>query len=262
VLDPAWWQNLVVLPSRSRRVRSYRDVVNSTRLEGLAMESTVRTRTDMEFMNRLFHVALRRDLARVSHVLGAARDPHVRQRQALVEHLGLVLDLLHHHHTGEDERLWPLVRRRAPELAAQLDAMEAEHAGVAVAVASVRTAMTRYESDPTLGGDELLTAVVRLRDTLLPHLDHEETEVMPRVMRALTRQDWSILARREMRKRGSFTLAGTGLLWTVDSLDPERTATLNRQVPAVFRWLIEMRYGRVYRRRTALAFGSSTGAPK
>ena len=46
--------------------------------------------TDMEFMNRIFHAALRRDLKRASNVLADAND-HARpeQRVALAEHLGL-----------------------------------------------------------------------------------------------------------------------------------------------------------------------------
>jgi Hemerythrin HHE cation binding domain len=97
--------------------------------------------TDMEFMNRIFHAALRRDLERASNVLADA-DDHSRpeQRLALAEHVGLVLDLLHHHHTGEDTGLWPLVRRRAPDLGTQLDTMETEHASVAGAIVSTRAA--------------------------------------------------------------------------------------------------------------------------
>jgi hypothetical protein len=209
---------------------------------------------DMEFMNQLFHAALRRDLARTLETLAAAGNRGTPHRRALVEHLGVVLDLLHHHHTGEDEGLWPLVRRRAPDLAAQLDMMEAEHTAVAAAIRSTRAAATRYAGDPTGAADELRNAVVALRDTLLPHLDHEETEVMPRVMRALSRRDWSALARREVRNRGSFALAGTGLLWTADGLAPARRARFNRQVPALLRWLIDKRYGPAYRRRIALAF--------
>ena len=221
------------------------------------MAPTARMPTDMELMNRLFHTALRRDLARTLDTLAGTTNRTPRQRRAMVEHLGLVLDLLHHHHTGEDEGLWPVVRRRAPDLAALLDMMEAEHASVAGAIESTRAAARRYSSDPTGAGDHLRDAVRTLQDTLLPHLDHEETEVMPRVMRALSRQDWSALARREVRNRGSFALAGTGLLWTMDGLDPERRARFDRQVPALVRWLIDKRYGRGYRRRTALAFDAA-----
>ena len=135
------------------------------------MAPTARMPTDMEFMNRLFHTALRRDLARTLDTLTATEHRSSRQRRALAEHLGLVLELLHHHHTGEDEGLWPLVRRRAPDLGAQLDMLEAEHAAVAGAIKSARAAASGYASDPTSTGDDLRNAVRTLQDTLLPHLD-------------------------------------------------------------------------------------------
>jgi Hemerythrin HHE cation binding domain len=105
-------------------------------------------RTDMEFMNRVFHAALRRDLERAISSLGGSGQPTPAQRAALAEHVGLVLDLLHHHHTGEDTGLWPMVRRRAPDLGAQLDMMEAEHASVAGAIISTRTAARRLIRQP------------------------------------------------------------------------------------------------------------------
>src|SRR5215218_717888 len=105
----------------------------------------------MEFMNRLFHAALRRDLERVIGSLTASRHHSPTQRAALAEHVALVLDLLHHHHTGEDIGLWPLVRRRAPDLGSQLDMMEAEHASIAGAIISTREATQQYAAigDPS-----------------------------------------------------------------------------------------------------------------
>jgi hypothetical protein len=213
-------------------------------------------RTDMEFMNRVFHAALRRDLERAIGSLGVSGHPTPAQRVALAEHVGLVLDLLHHHHTGEDTGLWPLVRRRAPDLGAQLDAMEAEHASVAGAIVSTRAAARQYAAttDPPAAGHRLRQTLVELGDLLLPHLDHEETEVMPRVMRALTQRDWSVLSRGEVRNWGSFALAGTGLVWMADGLKQTERAMFNKQVSPLFQWLVDKRYGPAYRRRTALAF--------
>jgi hemerythrin-like domain-containing protein len=213
--------------------------------------------TDMEFMNRIFHAALRRDLERMINVLAGANN-HARpeQRAALAEHVGLVLDLLHHHHTGEDTGLWPLVRRRAPDLGSQLDTMEAEHACAAGAIASTRAAARQYAmtTDSTAGGRRLQQALADLSGVLLPHLDHEENEVMPRVMRALTPRDWSALSRRELRNWNSFALAGTGLVWMADGLIGSQRTMFNQQVSPVFQWLVDKRYGPAYRRRTALAF--------
>jgi hypothetical protein len=210
----------------------------------------------MEFMNRIFHAALRRDLERATNSLTAARHPTPAQRAALAEHVDLVLDLLHHHHTGEDTGLWPLVRRRAPDLGSQLDIMEAEHASVAGAIVSTRAAGRQYAatSDPP-AAQRLRDSLVELSGVLLPHLDHEEIEVMPRVMRALTDRDWSALSRKELRNWNSLALAGTGFVWMADGIAQKDREVYNKQVSAVFLWLVDKRYGAIYRRRTALAFG-------
>jgi Hemerythrin HHE cation binding domain len=213
-------------------------------------------RIDMEFMNRLFHAALRRDLERAIGSLTASRHPSPAQRAALAEHVGLVLDLLHHHHIDEDIGLWPLVRRRAPDLGTQLDIMEAEHASVAGAIISTRAAARRQyaaTADPSAAHD-LRQALVELSGVLLPHLEHEETEVMPRVVRALTDRDRSALSRQQVPSRGSFALAGTRLVWIADGMNQAERAMFNQQVSPTFQWLVDRRYGPVYRRRTALAF--------
>jgi hemerythrin-like domain-containing protein len=214
--------------------------------------------TDMEFMNRVFHAGLRRDLARALATL-AEGQRRPEEREALVQHLGLMLDLLHHHHISEDRGLWPMARRRAPDLAPQLDRMEAEHAAVGVAIASTRSAAARYSAARDAGGAALAAAELRealeaLRDPLLPHLDHEETEVMPRVVRALSPQDWAALTRRELRDRRSLAMAGQGLVWSREGLDRQQSAEFDRQVPRPMRWFVEKRYGGAYRRRVALAF--------
>jgi hemerythrin-like domain-containing protein len=213
--------------------------------------------TDMEYLNRVFHTALRRDLKRSIDALTDATHTTPVQRAALADHVDLVLDLLHNHHTGEDTGLWPLARRRAPDLGAQLDAMEAEHAAVAGAIISTRATARQYaaSTDTPAAGRRLRQALVELGDLLLPHLDHEETEVMPRVMRALTQRDWSVLSRGEIRNWGSFALAGTGLVWMADGLNQTERAMFNKQVSPLFQWLVDKRYGPAYQRRTALAFG-------
>ena len=214
-------------------------------------------RTDMEFMNRVFHAALRRDLERATNSLTASRHPTPAERAALAEHVDLVLALLHHHHTGEDTGLWPLVRRRAPDLGSQLDMMEAEHASVAGAIVATRAAARQHAAtnDPSAAQRLLRKSLVELTDVLLPHFDHEETEVMPRVMRALSDRDWSVVSRQGLRNWNSFAVAGTGFVWMADGMAQKDREVFNKQVSAVFRWLIDKRYGPAYRRRTALAFG-------
>jgi hypothetical protein len=78
---------------------------------------------------------------------------------------------------------------------------------------------------------------------------------MPRVMRALSDRDWSVVSRQGLRNWNSFAVAGTGFVWMADGMAQKDREVFNKQVSAVFRWLIDKRYGPAYRRRTALAFG-------
>jgi hypothetical protein len=68
------------------------------------------------------HSALRRDLVRLRLVLGtpAARDP--QRRTAPAEHVTWMMDFLHHHHSGEDAGLYPVVVRRSPVPSLSADA--------------------------------------------------------------------------------------------------------------------------------------------
>ncbi|MBF8189070.1 hemerythrin domain-containing protein [Nonomuraea sp. K274] len=76
---------------------------------------------------RIVHSALRRDLERTRMV---ASDPALltdSRRQAIGTHLAWLMHTLHRHHSGEDEQVWPEIRRRDPSAAALLDQMDADH---------------------------------------------------------------------------------------------------------------------------------------
>src|SRR5579859_6052517 len=56
-----------------------------------------------------------------------------RQRAALVTaHIALMCSVLDHHHSGEDQYIWPLLRERCPEESARIDVdvMENQHQAI------------------------------------------------------------------------------------------------------------------------------------
>jgi hypothetical protein len=91
-------------------------------------------------MMGIVHGALRRDLLRTHDALTAEPYPQGRQRQALGEHVVWMMEFLHAHHTGEDEGLWPLVRRQNPAAGALLDSLEADHLAISPAAAALAAA--------------------------------------------------------------------------------------------------------------------------
>ena len=68
-------------------------------------------------MMGILHSALRRDLVRLRTVLGTPQAAEPARRTALAEHVLWLVDVLHLHHSGEDDGLYPLVLRRNPDAA-------------------------------------------------------------------------------------------------------------------------------------------------
>jgi hemerythrin-like domain-containing protein len=117
-----------------------------------------------------------------------------RSRSATVDrHLGLLCDLLHHHHVGEDELLWPVLRSRLPAQAmAHLDEAEAQHAGLDQALNRVRTARrTWVERVDDESRDALVATLQTLHRLLAEHLDAEERTLLPLAAAHLTEFEWA-----------------------------------------------------------------------
>ena len=72
----------------------------------------------------LVHEAFRRDLLRLSAAVCLPRPDAAERSPALADHWEFVSDQLHHHHSAEDESLWPPVRSQiedCPDDVAVLD---------------------------------------------------------------------------------------------------------------------------------------------
>lgn len=133
---------------------------------------------DHEVFNLVIHAALRRDLERLADAMASPLE--VDRRLAIDAHMTWVLDALHHHHTAEDEGIWPAVLARNPDAERLLESMEAEHEALAEASDGLRSALAGLVAD---GGEDrrrrIAEATVTMQAAMLPHLEHEETEICP-----------------------------------------------------------------------------------
>src|SRR3954452_13579793 len=75
------------------------------------------------------HRVYRSEFARLARAAAAGTDPKgdPKRHDAIEEQIALMMRSLHAHHTGEDLRLWPLLRERDPAAAVVLDRLEEEH---------------------------------------------------------------------------------------------------------------------------------------
>ncbi len=136
----------------------------------------------------LMHAAIRVELARLAEfaegLAAGRRRPGPRQLAALRDHVAEVIDMIHHHHVGEDEFLWPMLRE-ATGPSAELDALSGDHGELDPLMDLIRSAL-----DGLVAGEpaaaRLADAAVRLRDLMAEHLAEEEAVVVPIVAERIT----------------------------------------------------------------------------
>ncbi|MBA3906590.1 MAG: hemerythrin domain-containing protein [Pseudonocardiales bacterium] len=186
------------------------------------------------------HDALRRDAARLV-VAAAPATPPARLRPRWT----LLAEQLHHHHTGEDTGIWPLLHPHLtddPKARAKLEALEAQHAGIEAAVAAVEHAFTGDDLDSDLYGP-----LHRFAELLEQHLADEERDAIPLIRRYATARQWQAFENGQKRGLG---LAGAARFfpWLLDDATPTLRARIIATLPAPLRLLVHVRWEPRYRR--------------
>ncbi|MGH3376114.1 MAG: hemerythrin domain-containing protein [Actinoallomurus sp.] len=210
---------------------------------------------DIEDM-RIVHSALRRDLERTRIVVS---DPALLtddRRRAIGAHLVWLMHTLHRHHTGEDEHVWPEIRRRAPSAGPLLDQMDADHRRIAEPIRETERVGVSFGAG-AVAASEVLAALVGLERAVLPHLAREEREMMPIVARVLSRAEWKRLGHRAFIKGKPFLDLAIEGHWVIDNATPADRERMVTEIPALPRLvLLHLLRGRYARRFKALWDGT------
>lgn len=214
--------------------------------------STALTSDDDLLGMRLAHRVMRRDAARLVRIADAlAATPSAFDRRrcaALASYVDLFAASVHHHHTVEDDVLWPLIVGAA---GAHVDLTELseDHRGL----------------DPTL--DELIRHARRLpdpdavtgfgrvgrqiRDQLDEHIDEEERAVFPLITTHLRADAWKCFEE-GARRGGRIDFDLTRALAVVTPAEAER---VRRAIPIPMRGVVFMLSCK-QRRRERAVFGT------
>ncbi|SEO77442.1 hemerythrin domain-containing protein [Trujillonella endophytica] len=191
-------------------------------------------------------------------VAGVAADDQKRAR-LVADHVELLTRTLHHHHTHEDELIWPKLLDRVPEELAPLVRLMAEqHARVDSVVAEIdelrpRWAVTAGAADR----DRLAELLDRLSGHLAEHLDAEEERVLPIIARTLTAQEWHEVGERARasNRKDQMSLV-LGMLQYEG--DPEAVAAMLAAAPPPVRWIVPKLSRRAFRRHALAVHGTAT----
>ncbi len=206
----------------------------------------------------VMHHAFRRDLDRL---VGAVRKTPLGDRdvwRALHERWSFVDETLHHHHAVEDSSIWPTLLEHARTTGHEADLqtledMEAEHATIDPGLAGVRTAFAQVLAD----GDEdhrnaLDIRLTALREGLLAHMQHEETEALPMIQRTMSDEEFA--ATEEAAQRAyPLRMVPTLVPWVLDELPEEGRERMFAMAGPAYRLLSRLFVPR-YERRTRAAF--------
>lgn len=140
------------------------------------------------------HRAFRRESQALISLIAAAPDGDTGRVRTLAAHLRWYEGGLSNHHHGEDELIWPLLRRRVDVQADVVVRMEVQHERIAETLGRAMSALPAWQdSADTSARDKLVLALTEHRDVLLEHLDDEERHLLPLASRHLTRREWSTL---------------------------------------------------------------------
>lgn len=203
------------------------------------------------------HTALLREFRLAPQAVARVPAGARRQARRVGRHLDLLCDLLHHHHSGEDELLWPALRDRlSPHAAAQLDQAQAQHTHIDAALRRVGAARHSWLTQVDAATrDVLIAALQSLHRLLAEHLDDEERTLLPLAAAHLTPTQWHAVG-----AAGAASVPRSQLPLVIGMFayegDPDVLAGMLQAAPALPRLLVLLLAPRVYARRAARVHGT------
>jgi hemerythrin-like domain-containing protein len=197
----------------------------------------------------MVHRVFRREFGMLPAMIRAAAPGDRARAEVLGDHLRNLTGALHHHHSAEDELLWPVMVGRVGLRADLVHRMEAQHHSLDAALQLLDELNPRWRSTAAAGvRDELAEAVAHVSAALDEHLTDEETELLPLVSEHVTQAEWDALnARgREAIPKNALALVFIGSI--LEDATPEETRRFLAQLPAPIRLVWRLFGARVHRK--------------
>lgn len=220
--------------------------------------STPTTPIDTRQMNTV-HTFFRREFRLAGGVVRRVAEGDARRARVVADHVEFLTRTLHHHHTHEDDLIWPKLLERVPdELAPLVRLMEAQHERVAELLAGIEEVRPRWAG--TAGGadrDRLADLLDQVYVHLSEHLDAEEERLLPIIARTLTAEEWHEVGERARRsnRRDQMSLVFGMLQYEGE---PEAIAAMLAGAPAPVRYLVPKLSRRAFRKHALVVHGTPT----
>ncbi|MGK5678638.1 hemerythrin domain-containing protein [Actinoplanes sp. URMC 104] len=203
---------------------------------------------DMVVVHRVF----RREFRMLPALIRAVRPGDTARAEILGAHLANVAAGLHHHHSAEDELVWPLLLTRARMHTDLINRMEAQHERLHQPLERIDEILPRWRRRALAADrDELTDVIAQASAALDEHLADEEREVLPLIEQHLTPAEWRAVGERakEVIPKGRMALVFLGAI--LEEATPDERRRFLAELPLPARLLWRLAGERTYARSTA-----------
>lgn len=159
--------------------------------EGESMSTTGNPYADTRDMY-VVHAAFRREFALLPALVRGVAAGEADRARIVADHIELLVEFLHEHHSGEDAVLWPRLLARAPkEVDPVIHLVEGHHENIEALSGQVEVLLKTW-GDGAAGADreELATVLERLTVALYEHMGLEEKLILPLAERHIFASEW------------------------------------------------------------------------
>jgi hemerythrin-like domain-containing protein len=210
---------------------------------------------EMAMVHRMF----RREFLLAAEAVRHVAVGDTRSARIVAAHLRIVASTLHHHHSGEDSYVWPLLELRAPSHVSEhlLCVME-QHQRIDEAHAEVEGELPMWSCRAAAGSrGRLANALDRLVDPLIEHMDYEERHVVPVMEAHISVAEWDqIVQKLTAGLDPSQSLLVMGMIFYEGGQDTIEQTIAN--MPAELRVGAQDTAAHAYAEHAALVHGSPT----
>ena len=152
--------------------------------------------SDMAQVHRVFRDAV----AAAPTLIGSATLQAAERVELVATYYRNVLALLHAHHDGEDELIWPILIQRAPDQAAEVQRIASQHDAITSTLEAASAAVVAWQqASDAVTASAAAAAVATLGSALLAHLDEEEAFIVPLAAQHILAPEWGELPGHALR---------------------------------------------------------------
>ncbi|MGN6611303.1 MAG: hemerythrin domain-containing protein, partial [Angustibacter sp.] len=205
------------------------------------------------------HRFLRREFRLLPGVIGRVDDGDVLRATTVADHVELLTSVLHHHHTAEDDCLWPLLLERVPdELAPLVQLMEAQHHRVDELLQVIAAAVPPWRASAADGERDLLVGLLtELSAGLDEHMEAEEDHILPIAARTVSEAEWHAVGEAATAHHDKSIMPLLLGMIRYEG-DPEVVAAMLAKAPRLVRLLAPALSGRAFRKHALAVHGTAT----